>query len=135
MKQSGGRGIQPISHDKAALRRYFPFVEPPFPLLQEALVRLSREPEEQRAALAGTVVTDELALDLDNAMQSLPDASEVAGVRFDEKVRSSLDRLSRLLEAQPGDELWDDKALDTHPAWAEARALAREVLWLIPSDG
>jgi hypothetical protein len=85
--------------------------------------------------LAGTVVTDELMLDYVNAIESLPNASEVAGVSLDEKVQASLERLNRLLDAEPGDKFWDDQALDTHPAWAEARVLAREVLPLIPSGG
>ena len=70
---------------------------------------------------------------LPNAFDSLPHASEVAEVELDQQVRASLERLSRLLDAGPGDPLWDDKALDWHPAWAEARALAREVLSLLPS--
>jgi hypothetical protein len=79
------------------------------------------------------VGTGELALDLDNAMQSLPYATEMAGVSLDEEVQTSLERLTRLFDAEPTDELWDEAALDTHPTWAEARALAREVLPLIPS--
>jgi hypothetical protein len=81
------------------------------------------------------VATGELALDLDNAMRSLPYASELAGVSLDGKVEASLERLSRLFDAEPAAEIWDDKALDTHRTWAEARALARELLPLVPSDG
>ncbi|MBJ7452160.1 MAG: hypothetical protein JHC71_08770 [Blastococcus sp.] len=114
--------------------RYLPPMEALFPLLREALWQLSLEPREQRAALAGTVVTDELTLDLRNAMESLPYACEVAGISLDMGVLASLERLTRLLDAEPGDELWGDEALDKHPAWAEARGVAREVLPLIPSD-
>ena len=78
-------------------------------------------------------MTDELVLDFANAFESLPYASEVAGVELDQQVQASLERLNRLLDAEPGDPLWDDKALNRHPAWAEARALAREVLSLLPS--
>ncbi|MGX5656930.1 hypothetical protein ACWKWC_19310 [Geodermatophilus nigrescens] len=105
----------------------------PFALLRDALRRLSLEPSEQRAALAGTVVTDELALDLDNAMQALRHESELAGVSLDQEVQASLWRLNGLLDAQPGDRLWADAALDDHPTWAEARLVARQVLPLIPA--
>jgi hypothetical protein len=47
--------------------------------LREALRNLSLEPDELRAELLGMVVTDELALDLDNAVSSVNHASEVEG--------------------------------------------------------
>ena len=109
-----------------------PTVTAPFPLLRDALRRLSLEPTEQRAALVGTVVTDELALDLDNAMQALRHESEMAGVTLDPEVQASLWRLNGLLDAQRGNRLWTDAALDDHPTWAEARIVARQVLPLIP---
>ena len=100
-----------------------------------ALRQLAREPDEQRAALAGTVVTDELALCLDDALRPLTPTSGPTEVDLDQNVHASLERLSRLLEAEPGDQLWDVTALDTHPIWAEARTLAREILLAIPSEG
>ena len=65
-------------------------------------------------------------------MQALPHASALAGVSLDPEVQASLWRLNRLLDAQPGDRLWADAALDDHPTWAEARIVARQVLLLIP---
>lgn len=43
----------------------------PFRLLCDALTQLSLDPLEQRNVLVGSVVTDEFALDLDNAVRSL----------------------------------------------------------------
>jgi len=112
--------------------RYLSPVDPSLVLLREALRNLSLEPEGQRQVLAGTVVPDELALDSDNAVQALPRDVELAGVTFDKEVQASLERLTAMLDAGPDDGLWADQALDIHPAWAEARSLARRLLILLP---
>lgn len=107
-------------------------MEPTVRLLRDALRHLSLEPDEQRAALADTVVTDELALDLNSAMSSLQYAMERAEVQLGDDLLSNLLRLDRLLSASPDDSLWDQEALDRHPTWAEARTLARVMLPLLP---
>ncbi len=66
----------------------------PFRLLRDALWQLSLEPDEQRKALAGTAVTDELAIDLDNAVASLANASEEAGTTLTQDVVAALAHLS-----------------------------------------
>ena len=105
----------------------------PFRLLHDAIRNLSLEPDEQRRALAGMVVTDELALDLDNAVTSLRHAQETAGIELAGNLVTGAQRLCALLDAPPGDALWADGALDTHPTWAEARLLARDLLPLLPT--
>ncbi len=121
----------------AAIRHYPPLVTVPFPLLREALWQLSLEPDEQRKSLHGMVVTDELALDLDNAVTSLAYASDQAGRTLSEGVVVALTELNQLLSAPPEDELWDSESLDTHPSWARARAraLSRRLLPLLPQGG
>ena len=104
-----------------------------FELLRSALHQLSLEPNDQRQELAGTVVTDELALDLSNAVASLSHTSEVAGVELAPELVEALERLNQSLGAPPGDPLWDDAALDRHPVWAEARLVARSLLPNVPS--
>ena len=105
----------------------------PFGILRDALWQLSLEPNEQRQHLAGMAVTDELALDLDNAASSLTYAAESAGVPLPEEVVREVQRLNALTSVAPGDPLWDDEALDRHPTWADARATARRLLPLVPS--
>lgn len=74
------------------------------------------------------VVTDELALDLANAVESLEYAQESAGVRLDGDLVVDLQRWQTLLDAERGDDLWADSSLDSHPTWAKARRLATELL-------
>ncbi len=117
-------------------RRHYPqLVTVSFPLLREALWQLSLEPDEQRKALHGMAVTDELAIDLENAVASLADATEQAGTTLSEDVVAALTELSDLLSAPPEDALWDSESLDRHPSWAKARALSRRLLPLLPHVG
>ncbi len=104
----------------------------PFRMLRDALWQLSLEPDEQRKALQGTAVTDELALDLDYAVTSLRHASEQAGLNLSEDIMTGLAYLTELLLAPPEAPLWDDEALDRHPVWAEARTKSRALLPLLP---
>jgi hypothetical protein len=94
---------------------------------------LSLEPNEQRRHLAGTVVTDELALDLDNAVSSLAHVAPTGDPPLSEEVSQEVQRLNALTKVPPEDSLWDDEALDRHATWAEARAVARVLLPLLPS--
>ena len=87
-------------------------MEAPFSLLRGALWNLSLEPEEQRRELSGTVVTDELALDLDNAVASLEHAQRTADVALSEEVLDAVRRLNETLAAPQGDALWNEDALD-----------------------
>jgi hypothetical protein len=91
-------------------------------LVRDALTQLAMEPEAQRAALVGAVVTDELALDLDHAVRSLPQAAVAPAVL------AELRKLNRGFDVPPGDALWNDASLDTHPVWAAARETARRLL-------
>lgn len=107
----------------------------PFRLLREALTQLGLGPEQQRQALAGFAVTDELALDLDHAVLSLAFESERSGVVLPSQLLSELRELNDLLDAPPSDSLWDDDFLDTHPIWAQARDQARRLLSQLPVPG
>jgi hypothetical protein len=107
--------------------------EQPYRLLRDALWQLSLEPDEQRRHLAGTAVTDELALDLDNAVSSLAHAASRGGPPLSEEVSQEVQRLNTLTNVPPEDSLWDDEALDRHATWAEARVVARRLLPLLPS--
>lgn len=100
--------------------------------LREAVEQLCLEPEEQRRALARMVVTDELAMDLHYSLEALGDNTKRAGVGLDDDVVIELRRLSALLDVPPGDPLWDEPALDTHPTWAELRLGARAMLPRFP---
>lgn len=113
--------------------RQYAWVSVSFRLLRDALKNLSLEPDEQRRELSGTVVTDELALDLDNAVRSLDEAQRTAGIALADGLLTELRRLNALLDAPPGDEFWSDVALDRHRGWAEAREIARALLALVPS--
>jgi hypothetical protein len=104
----------------------------PFRLLRDALWQLSIEADEQRRELHGSVVTDELALDLGNALDSLEHAEEEAGIVLPNALVSELRRLSALLDTPPGDPLWRDDALDNDPRWAEARRLSGDMLSRLP---
>lgn len=104
-------------------------------LLRDALTRLSLEPDEQRAALAGSAVTDELALDFANAVESIGYQASIAGVDLAPAVLEAVRDLNGMLgAAPPGDWLWTEEALDRHPLWAEARTVARTVLSELPAD-
>ena len=90
-------------------------------LLRDALHRLAMDADAQRQALAGSVVTEELALDLDHAVQTV-------GGSVGPAVLGELQQLNSSFDAPPGDPLWRDAALDTHPVWAAARDTARRLL-------
>jgi hypothetical protein len=53
-----------------------------FGLLREALEHLSWDAPTQRRHFAGAVATDELALDLDNALMSLPTSASACPSRW-----------------------------------------------------
>jgi hypothetical protein len=78
------------------------------------------------------VVTDELALDLANAVESLEYAQETAGTQLADDVLAELRRLNALLDAPSDDALWEEHSLDRHPTWAEARRVSRELLPRLP---
>ncbi|GAB2594249.1 hypothetical protein [Microlunatus antarcticus] len=104
----------------------------PFALLRESLGRLVLPAAEQRRLFAGAVVTDELVLDLDNAVVSIDPRVEAAGVELDPGVRSALKALNDALTAPSDDPFWRDEALDAHPAWLLARAWATDLLARLP---
>lgn len=111
------------------------FVPVPFRLLRDALWQLSLEPSEQRMALEGSAITDELALDLDNAVASLQHASEAAGKVLDPDVLEAVRALNAAFGMHgPEDEMWVDAALDRHAVWAQARKTARALLPRLPAD-
>ncbi|TQL01736.1 hypothetical protein FBY24_0794 [Cellulomonas sp. SLBN-39] len=120
----------PVPTDET--RPYGRCVTTSFPLLRDALTNLALPPERQRQALAGTVVPDELALDLDNAVRSLDDAMERAGIQLAPAVVAAVEELNDSLAAPPADDLWNDVALAQHPAWIAARRRAAELLAQIP---
>lgn len=109
-----------------------------FRLPREALANLALPAERQRQALAGTAVTDELALDLDNAVLSLNHEMDRTGVRLPPVLIAALQEFNNALSAPPEDSLWDDASLDGHPIWASARVTAIELLdqlrHLLPRD-
>ena len=105
----------------------------PFRQLRDALIQLALDPQQQRQVLAGTAVTDELVLDLDNALGSLEDESQRTGITLDKALLTALRELNDCLAAPSSDELWDDQSLDTHPTWAHARQKARELLPQLPT--
>ena len=106
----------------------------PFALLWEALGHLALPAVEQRRMFAGGVVTDELVLDLENAVVSIDARVEAAGVELDPGLRSALRALYDALTAPPDDPFWRDEALGTHPAWLLARAWATDLLTRLPED-
>ena len=104
----------------------------PFAVLRQALGHLSLEPDEQRKALAGAVVPDELALDLGNAIESLGHTSSEDGATLPADVVADVLALQEALSAPSGAHLWTVQALEQHPTWALARSEARRLLPLLP---
>ncbi|TDP91127.1 acetyltransferase-like isoleucine patch superfamily enzyme [Labedaea rhizosphaerae] len=92
-------------------------------LLRDALAQLAMDADAQREALAGSVITDELALDLSAAVELLPE-----GGGLDPGVLRELRVLNDAFTAPPGDPLWNEASLDTHPVWVAARDTARRLL-------
>lgn len=105
-----------------------------FGLLRSALRQLALNPDEQRRELAGTCVTDELALDLENAVSSLAYAQEAERQTLPESLVTALTALLATLDAAPDDEVWDESALDHHVVWTAARTEARSLLDQLPPD-
>jgi hypothetical protein len=103
-------------------------------LMRDALRRLSLNATAQRAEFQGAVVTDELALDFDNALQSFRGAREADGNPSEAEIDALLTRLEDLLSAPPAARFWDAGALDRDPDWEEARAIAREALSLLAGE-
>jgi hypothetical protein len=103
-------------------------------LLRNALWQLSLEPAEQRQHLRGAVVTDELVLDLSNAVEALAFVQDTAGLGIEPEVAAELQRLLSLLEVPRGDPLWADESLDRHPKWEMARKQSRQLLRRLPKS-
>lgn len=79
-------------------------------------------------------MTDELALDFGNALQSFRAAREPLDNRSDAAVEALLARLDRLLNTTPNAPFWDANALDRDPDWEAVRVIAREALSLLPGE-
>jgi hypothetical protein len=104
-----------------------------FFLLRNALYQLGLPAEQQRQRLAGMLVTDELALDLDHALTSVEAAMDEAGQRLDAEVIAAVTTLMSLISAPPGDPIWDEKSLDIDSRWIRARVESAALLSRIPS--
>lgn len=76
-------------------------MECPFDILREALEQLSWDADTQRRAFTDAAVTDELALDLDNAVRSLPHRAERLGITLDPELIADLTALLALFDAPP----------------------------------
>jgi hypothetical protein len=107
-------------------------------LIREALGRLAASPEEQRAYLVnlGTAPgADELALELDDAVQVLPQLVDLTWLTQEQT--ALIMAVHRKLGEMSGAEhaaLWVISVLDTSPDWADVRALARAALDAFPYD-
>lgn len=77
-------------------------------------------------------MTDELALDLDYAVSALGYLRSQGAPPLSDEVTAEVHRLNSLTDVPPDDPLWDDAALDRHEVWAEARAVSRRLLPLLP---
>jgi hypothetical protein len=96
-----------------------------YTLSRDAVRNLSLEPDEQRRALGGGVVTDELALDLENAVRSLGAAANVGPIDLPPEVLRGVHRLNAQFAATPPrDPAWVDESLERHALWAEAGRVA-----------
>jgi hypothetical protein len=106
-----------------------------FLLLRDALYQLALPAEQQRERLAGMLVTDELALDLDHAVSSLGAAMDQAGVRLGPEVVTDSAAIMSLISAAPTDPIWNDESLDTDPRWIQARLASAALFHRIPNHG
>jgi hypothetical protein len=104
---------------------------PQLRLVREAIAALAAEPTDQLSMGRGALVTDELALDFENAHRMLP-LLRRAGVVFGDEATALMAELDTLLTAPPESSLWSDEGLRWHPTWARARAVARRLLALPP---
>jgi hypothetical protein len=104
---------------------------PQLGLVREAIAALAAEPADQSSMWRGAIVTDELALDFENAHCVLP-LLRSAGVVFEGEAAALMAELDALLTATPESSLWSDEALRWHPTWARARVVARRLLMLPP---
>jgi hypothetical protein len=104
---------------------------PQLQLVREALAALAAEPVDQMSKLHGALVTDELALDFENARSVLPLLRE-AGMVIGDGPQALMAELDTLLAAPPDSSIWSDEALRSHPAWVRARVVARRLLALPP---
>lgn len=110
-------------------------MSPRFGLLREALEHLSWDAPTQRRHFDGAVATDELALDLDNALVSLPHECERLAVTLEPDLAAALAELHTALGDAPGSGLWDPASLDSHPTWAFARCTAARLLERLTDEG
>jgi hypothetical protein len=72
-----------------------------FRQLRDALTNLALPADQQRQALAGTVVTDELALDLDYAVTSLKHEMQRTGIDLNPELLAALVRFNDTLRRPP----------------------------------
>jgi hypothetical protein len=98
-----------------------------------AVGRLAASADEQRQALAGAVVADELALDYASAYDLLPTLSG-QGVSLGDVAEGLARRLDGLLCVPPGAEFWSEAALVDDPAWEEVRNTARALQTYLPVE-
>jgi hypothetical protein len=103
---------------------------PQVQLVREAVAALAAEPADQMSRWPGALVTDELALDFENAYASC--RSLEAGVVFGEEALALMAELDTLLAAPPDSPAWSHEALPSHPVWTRARVMARQLLALPP---
>jgi hypothetical protein len=98
-----------------------------------AVGRLAASADEQRQALAGAVVADELALDYASAYGLLPTLSG-QGVSLGDVAGGLARRLDELLSVPPDAEFWSEAALVDDPAWEEVRTTARALQTYLPVE-
>jgi hypothetical protein len=98
-----------------------------------AVGRLAASADEQRQALAGAVVADELALDYASAYDRLPTLSG-QGVSLGDVAEGLARHLDGLLSVPPGAEFWSEAALVDDPAWEEVRTTARALQTYLPVE-
>ena len=102
--------------------------------LRESTYRLASSAEEQRAWLTqnGLKVSDELALEFGNfaelSVQLNDELLPAAARRRISTIDKHLDSMSGMEHA----ELWTPSALTDAPEWGEIRALAADLLALLP---
>jgi hypothetical protein len=106
-------------------------VERQWERLVATVERLADTPDEQRDYLSGLGtqgLTDELALEFDDALQPVRHQFDVLGVQASVVVR--IEALANALSAMGGaghEWLWRPEALDG-PEWSNVRAIAAEII-------
>jgi hypothetical protein len=93
-------------------------------LLREALSNLAAEATVQRQRFAGAVVTDELALDFENALVSV--TSSYPEIAMNDVALLWLENLRDLLSVGSSNSLWTEDL--GSPTWSHIRMLAAMAL-------